>query len=120
MPKRNSKEKSKTKRQISNKEDIKKNRYLAVVCYFWIFAFVPFVLRKNDPYVIFHAKQGIVLALAWFLVWVVGIIPILGWLVFFFGGLTLLVVNLMAIAKAWHGEEWKIPYLYDYVKVLNL
>ncbi|OGL87386.1 hypothetical protein A3I40_03790 [Candidatus Uhrbacteria bacterium RIFCSPLOWO2_02_FULL_48_12] len=93
---------------------------MAVICYFWIFAFLPFLLKKDSPYVLFHAKQGIVLAIAWFLVWVIGIIPILGWLIFFFGSIILLVVNLMAIVKAWHGEEWKIPYLHDYVKVLNL
>ena len=108
------------KNKISRAVDVKQNRPLAVVCYLWIFAFVPFILGKKDPFILFHAKQGIVLAIAWFLVWVIGIIPILGWLVFFFGGIILLVVNLMAIIKAWHGEEWKIPYLYDYVKVLNL
>ena len=117
---RNNDTKNKTKKQVSRDEDIKSNRALATISYFWIFAFVPFLLRKDSPYVLFHAKQGIVLAIAWFLVWIIGIIPILGWLVFFFGSIILLVVNLMAIIKAWHGEEWKIPYLHDYVKVLNL
>src|SRR3989344_2351562 len=111
---------NKAKNQISRAEDIKSNRALAVIAYFWIFAIVPLLIRKNSPYAQFHAKQGVVLALAWFLVWVVGIIPILGWLIFFFGSIILLVVNLMAIIKAWNGERWKIPYLYDYVKVLNL
>ena len=76
-------------------------------------------VEKRQPLCIIP-RQGIVLAIAWFLVWVIGIIPILGWLIFFFGSIILLVVNLMAIVKAWHGEEWKIPYLHDYVKVLNL
>ena len=116
MPAR--KNKSNESRVVS--EDDKKNRPLAIVCYFWIFAFLPFIIGKKDPFILFHAKQGIVLALAWFLVWIIGIIPILGWLIFFFGSIILLVVNLMAIVKAWNGEEWKIPYLYDYVKILNL
>ena len=110
---------SKTKNQILSK-DVRNNRALAGLAYFWIFALVPLLIKKDSPYAQFHAKQGVVLALAWFLVWVVGIIPILGWLIFFFGSIILLVVNLMAIIKAWNGEEWKIPYLYDYVKVLNL
>ena len=108
------------KSENSSDRDVQNNRVISVIAYLWIFCVIPLVARKSSPYAQFHAKQGVVLALAWFAVWIIGVIPILGWLVFFFGSLILLVVNLIAIIKAWHGERWKIPYLYDYVKVLNL
>lgn len=96
------------------------NRVVAVLSYLWIFFVVPLVLRPNDEFVQFHAKQGIVVALAWFVLWVIGIIPLLGWLIFFIGGMLLLVVNVLAIVKAWQGERWQIPYLYQYVAKLGL
>ena len=105
---------------ISHEHDVDMNRALAVVAYLWIFCLVPLVAKKSSPYAQFHAKQGVVLALAWFFLWIIGIIPLLGWLIFFFGSIVLMVVNLLAIIKAWHGEEWRIPYLYDYVAKLNL
>lgn len=96
------------------------NRGMAVISYLWIFCFVPLLFKQDDPYIQFHAKQGVVLALAWFLLHVVGIVPILGWVIYFVGWPILAVVNLVAIIKAWSGEQWKIPYLYDYVAYLNL
>jgi uncharacterized membrane protein len=120
MSARNTNANTRAGRPISRERDVEDNRILAVIAYLWIFCLIPLLARRDSPYAQFHAKQGVVLAIAWFLVWVVGIIPLLGWLAFFFGSLVLVVVNLMAIIKAYSGEEWKIPYLHQYVKVLNL
>jgi uncharacterized membrane protein len=96
------------------------DRMLAAVSYLWIFCVIPLVLRKGSPFVQFHAKQGAVLAITWFLLWVIGVIPILGWIIFFFGSILLVAINLLAIVRAWHGEQWKIPYLNSYVEHLDL
>ena len=106
--------------KVNHQQDIEDNRALAVIGYLWIFCLIPLLAKKSSPYAQFHAKQGVILALAWFFLWVIGIVPLLGWLIFFFGSIALMVVNLIAIIKAWHGEEWEIPHLYQYVKVLNL
>ena len=96
------------------------DRVLAVLSYLWIFFVVPLVLRPESAFIQFHAKQGIVVALAWFMLWVVGIVPLLGWLIFFVGSIVLLAVNVLAIVKAWQGEMWRIPYLHQYVAKLGL
>jgi len=105
---------------IGKQQDIEKNKALAIVSYLWILCIIPYVVKSNSEYVMFHAKQGIVLTIAWFILWIVGIVPLLGWLIFFFGSILLFVVNIVAIIKAWQGEEWKIPYLHQYVAKLNL
>lgn len=112
--------KSSTDNMSDQQKDIEQNKVMAVIAYLWIFCLIPLVAKKDSPYAQFHAKQGVVLALAWFIIWIVGIIPLLGWLVFFFGSIILLVVNLIAIIKAFNGEMWEIPYLHQYVKLLNL
>ncbi|MFA7286086.1 MAG: DUF4870 domain-containing protein [Patescibacteria group bacterium] len=96
------------------------DRVLAVLSYLWIFFVVPLVLRPESAFIQFHAKQGIVVALAWFMLWVIGIVPLLGWLLFPVGSLLLLAVNVLAIVKAWQGEMWRIPYLHQYVARLGL
>ncbi|PJE75967.1 hypothetical protein COV04_02330 [Candidatus Uhrbacteria bacterium CG10_big_fil_rev_8_21_14_0_10_48_11] len=119
MPRTQKKKQSAVSSPVVSRPD-ERDWMLAAVSYLWIFCVIPLVLRKGSPFVQFHAKQGAVLAITWFLLWVVGIIPILGWLVFFFGSILLVAVNLLAIVRAWHGDQWKIPYLYDYVAYLDL
>src|SRR3989338_2159022 len=101
MPVKNSSSKSArgqrnpTPQALSREQDVERNHVLAAVAYLWIFCLVPLLTKKDSPYAQFHAKQGVVLALAWFALWVVGIFPILGWLVFFFGSIVLVIVNLL-------------------------
>lgn len=108
-----------TARGNNHEKDVEANRVLAIIAYLWIFCIIP-LMKKDSPYAQFHAKQGVVLALTWFLLWAIGIVPLLGWLIFIIGSPILMVVNLIAIIKAYSGEEWEIPYLYQYVKLLNL
>src|SRR3989338_8021721 len=64
--------------KISHEEDVFKNRALAAMSYFWIFCIIPLVAKRESPYTQFHAKQGVVVAFVWFLLWMVNIIPLLG------------------------------------------
>ena len=100
--------------------DAMDNRALGALAYFWIFCVIPLVAKKDSPFAQFHAKQGVVLAFAWFVLWMINIIPLLGTHVFIIGIIPLTAVNIMAIVKAWNGEKWEIPYLFHYVKMLNL
>jgi uncharacterized membrane protein len=59
----------------------------------------------------FHAWQSIFLGIAWFAISLVAIIPILGWLVFAVGSLTLFVVWIMCILKAFQGGKFVVPVL---------
>ena len=77
---------------------------------------MPLLARPTSAYAQFHAKQGVVLAAAWFVVSVLQVIPILGQLL----ALAVFVVNVMAIIKTWNGEAWEIPYLYDWAQKLRL
>ena len=84
-------------------------KILAVLGYvFGIVAVVAIFIDpyKENPFVRLHAVQAIVL-------WVVGIslgwIPGIGWLV----GLVIFVVGIIAAIKAFQGEYYKIPVVYD-------
>ena len=59
----------------------------------------------------FHAWQSIFLSIVWFALCVIAIIPILGWIIFFVGILTLVVIWVICVLKASKGERFMVPVL---------
>ncbi len=86
-----------------------KNTGMAIVAY--ILFFVPLLTdAKNDPFVKYHVKQGLVLFISYFVVAFVSVIPVLGiigWLLH----LVLLVLLIMGIMNAAKGEQKPLPVI---------
>jgi len=101
-------------------KDIEKNKAIAAIGYLCILFLVPLLAAKNSPYAQFHAKQGMVLFVGWVIVWVIGLIPILGWIIGFFGTILLAVLSLIGLIKALQGEAWEIPMAADLAKKLKI
>ncbi len=52
-----------------------------VATFFSIIGFLIVLLtKKDDKYVMFYAKQSLVIFIAWIVIWILGFIPILGWI----------------------------------------
>ena len=66
---------------------------------------------NQKPFIKFHAFQCIGLVVVWFCLGIIGIIPILGWLVFGLGSLALLVTWILCIVKASQGSAFKLPVI---------
>ncbi|OIO06763.1 hypothetical protein CO115_01370 [Candidatus Falkowbacteria bacterium CG_4_9_14_3_um_filter_36_9] len=96
--------------------DVEANKTIAALSYLWILFLIPLLTKKNSKFCQFHAKQGLILF----------IIEIVGGLIFWFPVfgqilmLALLVVSVIGIIKALNGEWWKIPYIYELSKKINL
>jgi len=72
------------------------------------------VLEKDNKFVRFHAMQSIVTFLALFVIsMVIGIIPVLGWMLSGLLGLVGLVLWLLLMFKAYQGEMYKLPIAGD-------
>ena len=72
------------------------------------------VLEKENKFVRFHAMQSIVTFLALFVIsMVIGIIPVLGWILSGLLGLVGLVLWLLLMFKAYQGEMYKLPIAGD-------
>ena len=92
--------------------DIEKNKTVAALSYIWILFLIPLLGKKHSKFCQFHAKQGLILFLLSFLSW----FPLIGWLL----GLAIIVVSVMGILKCLEGAWWKVPYIYDLSKKINL
>ena len=66
---------------------------------------------NRSPFIRFHAWQNIFLCVVVVALGVIGIIPILGWIIFFFGWLAIFIFWIVAILQASRGVKYKIPVI---------
>lgn len=94
---------------------------MALLAYLWILVIVPFLTdAKNDPFVKFHLKQGLVLVIFEFAGWVVsmaiGWFPVIGWLIVFLWWIASLILVVTGIANVVNGREKNLPWIGQYAK----
>ena len=98
---------------------------MLVLSYLGLLALIPLLTKKDDPEVQWHAKNGLALAIAWFALWLLGILAgiVLRGMLAPLGcgigllqcviGIALLVVDIIAMIKAINGQRMRIPVVTD-------
>ena len=69
---------------------------------------------NTRPFVKFHAFQCLGLFVMGFCLGVIAVIPVLGWIVWLLGSLTLLVVWVMSLIKASQGSYLRLPVISEF------
>ncbi len=98
-------------------EEIKKippttdRNLMAALSYVWLLSLVMLIIKRDDAFIHFHAKQGVVLliiSIFWF-------IPIIGQLaaILAFAGMVIGFVN------AWQGKEYQLPLVYGWSQKIH-
>lgn len=90
-----------------------------LLCYAlgWITGIVFLVLEKENKFVRFHAMQSIATFLPLMvIVWVIGLIPFIGWAISPLIGLLALILWLILMFKAYQGEMYKLPVVGDFAE----
>ncbi len=94
---------------------------MAVLAYLWILVLIPLLIKKDSDFCRFHVKQGLVLFLASLGVMVLGMIPLLGWLIILpFGWLIITILSILGIINALQGKKWEMPYVGKYAEKIDL
>ena len=96
----------------TGKKDIEEGKALAVISYFWLISLIVLLVKKDNEFVLFHARQGLVLAI---LATVFSLIPIIGWLL----NIVVIIFAIVGIVKALAGETWKMPLLGDFAQKIK-
>lgn len=80
----------------------------AVLCYVPLLVIIPLLVRRNDPFLNFHIRQGLVIVAGF----VIALIAA-WWLSAVGSGLFLILVigDVVALVMALQGRKWKIPLL---------
>jgi uncharacterized membrane protein len=103
---------------------------MLVLSYLGILALVPLFVEKDDPEVQWHAKHGVVMFVAWVILFIalsivsmaLGSLPGVGWVVSVVLGCGLypilwvgiLVIHIIAIMRALKGEKLTLPLITEY------
>ncbi|MCL4079498.1 DUF4870 domain-containing protein [Coriobacteriia bacterium Es71-Z0120] len=71
---------------------------------------------KNEKWLRLHAVQALGLAVVGIVAQIVLAIPVIGWIAGPLVSLAVLVFAILGIIKAWQGEYYEMPVIYDLVK----
>lgn len=89
---------------------------MAALAYVWILSLVMLVAKRNDPFVQFHAKQGVVLLLISIVAAILMWVPVLGFIAWALS----IVGMVIGFINAWQGKEYKLPYVYGWSTKIRL
>lgn len=87
---------------------------IAIIAYLTIIGLIiAFVMNneKQNPFAKYHIKQSLGLALTGLALGIIGLIPILGWIINILGFIALMILWIMALINAINGEEKPVPLL---------
>lgn len=125
MPKRIVKKKIKTIKKVSRKKDDDSKLLAFVATFFSIVGFIiVFLIKRDDKYVMFYAKQSLVLFIGAIIIAVIDglflFIPIIGWFISAVLELIVVVFWVLSWVYALSGEKKELPYIGKYGKHIKI
>jgi uncharacterized membrane protein len=97
-------------------KDVEENRAITFLSYLGILFLVPLLAKKESKFAQFHAKQGLVLTIGWFIgsftIWILG----LGILI----NLVVLVLSIIGLVNVNEGKMKSLPIVGDIAKKINI
>lgn len=94
-------------------EDIEKNKTISGLAYFLFF--LPLVAAPESKYGKFHANQGLLLLILGFGGNIIlGMIPIIGWVIIPFFSILVLVLGIMGLINGFGGKMKELPLIGKY------
>lgn len=98
-----------------------KDVLMALLCYVSILVLIPLMTEaKNDPFVRFHIKQGLVLLIASLGSMVLKMVPILGWIILPFYSLAIVILAIIGVVNAVSGKEQALPLIGQYSSKISI
>jgi len=92
----------------------------AILSYLWILCLIPILMKKDDEFIKFHARQGLMLFIIEVGAGIIGIIPVLGNVVYLLGMLVCGILSLIGIVQVLMGNKWKIPVVGDWAEQIKV
>lgn len=108
-----------TEESMPKQEHLPDDRFIAAIGYLGVLCIVPLILKRDSAFSQHHGKQGLIVLIAWMILWVGNVIPVLGQIVWMLGSLALLILMILGMINALNGKLWEMPVLGQYAKKLN-
>jgi len=97
------------------------SKLFAFLCYFLgiIGVLIVLLAKKDDQFAVYHAKQGLVVFICGAIVGMVGVVPILGWIIAPLVGMVLFVIAVLGMVNALTGQAKPLPIIGQYADKFN-
>lgn len=91
---------------------------MGILAYLGVLVIIPFLMAKDDPFVKFHIKQGLILAITEIAVWVLGMSMMFWnlWPILSLVNLATLVLSIVGIVNVVQGQEKELPLIGSFSK----
>lgn len=99
--------------QLAHKQQ---NTLMAVLAYIGFLVIVSYISAKDDAFVKFHIKQGLVLFSIEVIVWLLGTAMTSWWVFLNIINIGLLVLSIVGIVNAAKGKQKELPIVGDFAK----
>lgn len=102
-------------------KEIEEGKVFAVISYLWILCIVALLVKKENKFAYFHARQGLVL----FLIGVINVavsmaLPVISWLVTIPLSVALLICAIFGIVQSLMGNYARIPLVAELAEKINI
>lgn len=94
-------------------KDIQEGKFFAVISYISFLCIIALLLKRDNKFALYHAKQGLVLFVFEVAAFIISIIPLLGWLLGRFGLVIFSLFSIWGILQALMGNYNRFPILSD-------
>ncbi|HLR32197.1 MAG TPA: hypothetical protein VK074_06895 [Fodinibius sp.] len=96
--------------------EVAEGKNVAIIAYLTLIGLIIAFILNNDKkngFASYHIRQSLGLCVTGLALWIVGLIPFLGWLISIIGSFVLLYMWVMGLMKAINGKRQPIPILGD-------
>ena len=87
--------------------DIAENKGMAILCYLGILWLIPFLAKKDSPFVKYHLNQGLLVLILGIAVAIISWIPVVGWLC----GVVVFALAIIGIVNVVNGKAQELPVI---------
>lgn len=97
----------------------KNNTVMAVLSYIGPLVIISYLAGKDDPFVRFHAKQGMIVFGLEIIIWVLGSMMYGLWMIMNLLNLATLILSIIGIINAVNGNQKELPVIGGFAKNIN-
>jgi len=109
----------KRRSKMAEDKEVLEGKAYAILSYLWILCLIPLILKKDNKFALFHAKQGLILFIGELVVGFIGIIPFIGWMILFIGTFIFGILSLAGIVQVLLGNFWRMPVVGEIAEKVN-
>jgi uncharacterized membrane protein len=106
--------------QVSENPKEEDNKLMGILSYVGVLCLIPLLTKKDNTFVFFHAKQGMVLFIAEVITALIAAIPLLGWVVAPIISIIWLILAIIGIVNVLDGKEKELPILGKYADKIKI